>query len=240
MKKSKKMLLLKIYLPVGKMLLTAFQHSIKRDFFTKIPDSVFMKTKTNFNSLTNNTRQRILERATGLFAEKGYAGTYVREIVEKAGVSKPALYYYFQSKEGLFYAILEWATQAQRDILNEVLEASGTALDRFIFLYRRIYEGIQEYQSLYKMIHRLLYGPPQGAPPYDFFRFQADMFSAVKRIYLEGLAAGEVKKADADEIAFLVLSLIDFCLNSDNIAPEVADVRRPERLLKLAFQGLGA
>lgn len=199
-----------------------------------------METKTKLNSLANNTRERILETATDLFAEKGYTGTYVREIVEKAGVSKPALYYYFKSKEGLFYAVLEWATDAQREILNEVFEASGTVLDRYIFLYRRLYEGIQEYQSLYKMIHGLIYGPPQGAPDYDFYKFQAEMFVAVKRIYAEGLTAGEIKDADEDEVAFLVLSLIDFCLNIDNAAPELADPKRPERLLKLAFQGLGA
>jgi AcrR family transcriptional regulator len=199
-----------------------------------------METKTNNNSPANNTRERILETATDLFTEKGYAGTYVREIVEKAGVSKPALYYYFKSKEGLFYAILEWATEAQREILNEVFEASGTVLDRLIFLYQRTYEGIQEYQSLYKMIHGLLYGPPQGAPPDDFYRFQDEMFTAVKRIYSEGLATGEIKDVGEDEVAFLVLSLLDFCLNIDNVVPEMADPQRPERLLKLAFQGLGA
>ena len=199
-----------------------------------------MEPKTTFNSLAPNTRERILEIATDLFAEKGYAGTYVREIVERAGVSKPVLYYYFQSKEGLFYAILEWATDVQQNVLNEVFQASGTVLERFIYLYRQVYEGIQEYQSLYKMIHGLIYGPPQGAPEYDFYKFQADMFVAVKRIYSEGLSAGEIKRADEDEVAFLVLSLIDFCLNIDNAAPELADPKRPERLLKLAFQGLGA
>ena len=199
-----------------------------------------METKKKFNSLEPNTRERILEIATDLFAEKGYAGTYVREIVEKAGVSKPALYYYFQSKEGLFYAILEWATDVQSDVLNEVLSKSGTAMDRLIYLYRRVYEGIQEYHSLYKMIHALIYGPPQGAPEYDFYKFQADMFTAVKCIYSEGVSAGEIKEADEDEAAFLVLSLIDFCLNIDNAAPEIADPQRPERLLKLAYQGLRA
>ena len=199
-----------------------------------------MEAKTNNNSPANNTRERILETATDLFAEKGYAGTYVREIVEKAGVSKPALYYYFKSKEGLFYAILEWATDAQREILNEVFEASGTVLDRLIFLYRRTYEGIQEYQSLYKMLHSLIYGPPQGAPEYDYYKYQADMFDAVKRIYKEGLNAGEIKKADADEVAFLVLGLLDFSLNIDTIMPALSDPQRPERLLKLAFQGLQA
>ena len=198
-----------------------------------------MVNKNDINSLEPNARARILETATDLFAEKGYAGTYVREIVENAGVSKPVLYYYFESKEGLFFAILEWAADVQQKILNEVFEASGTALDRFIFLYRRVYEGIQQYRSLYKMIHSLIYGPPQGAPGYDFSKYQRYMLNAVKRIYAEGLSSAEVKKSDAEEVAFLVLSLIDFCLNMDQIMPELADPERPERLLRLAFHGFG-
>jgi hypothetical protein len=65
------------------------------------------------------------------------------------------------------------------------------------------------------------------------------MFEAVKRICIEGLSSGELKKADTDEVAFLVLSLIDFSLNLAKILPELADPKRPERLLRLAFQGLG-
>ena len=88
------------------------------------------------------------------------------------------------------------------------------------------------------MIHGLLYGPPQGAPEYDFPQYQRHMFNAVKRIYTSGLAAGEVEAADEDEVAFLVLSLIDFSLNMNQVLPELADPQRPERLLRLAFHGL--
>jgi AcrR family transcriptional regulator len=197
-----------------------------------------MKNKNEMNSLEPNTRDRLLETATALFAEKGYAGTSVREIVDRAGVSKPVLYYYFKSKEGLFYAILEWAAGVQQEILDEIFSTSGTVLDRFIFFYRRISEGVQQYQNLYKMIHGLMYGPPQGAPEYDFPKYQRHMFDAVKQIYTNGLTAGEVKPADADEVAFLVLSLIDFNLNMNQVLPELADPQRPERLLRLAFQGL--
>jgi AcrR family transcriptional regulator len=197
-----------------------------------------MKNKNKMNSLEPNTRDRLLETATALFAEKGYAGTSVREIVDRAGVSKPVLYYYFKSKEGLFYAILEWAAGVQQEILDEIFSTSGTVLDRFIFFYRRISEGVQQYQNLYKMIHGLMYGPPQGAPEYDFPKYQRHMFNAVKQIYTNGLTAGEVKPADADEVAFLVLSLIDFNLNMNQVLPELADPQRPERLLRLAFQGL--
>jgi TetR/AcrR family transcriptional regulator len=197
-----------------------------------------MQNTSENQTLEVNARQRLLETATELFAEKGYAGTSVREIVEKAGVSKPVLYYYFKSKDGLFYAVLEWAVNIQQKILNEIFESKGTVLDRFIIFYRRVYEGVRQYQSLYIMIHGLIYGPPQGVPEYDFAKYQRQMLDAVKRIYTEGASLGEIRKVDAEEVAFLVLGLIDFSLNIDMVLPELADPQRPERLLRLAFQGL--
>ncbi len=197
-----------------------------------------MNQRDEINGLEPNARQRLLETATELFADKGYTGTSVREIVDRAGVSKPVLYYYFKSKEGLFYAILEWAAEVQQTVLNEIFSASGTVLDRLIYFYRRVLEGVEEYRHLYTMIHGLMYGPPQGAPEYDLPQYQRHMFDAVKRIYRNGLTAGEVRPADEDEVAFLVLSLIDFSLNMNQVLPEMADPQRPERLLRLAFQGL--
>ena len=64
------------------------------------------------------------------------------------------------------------------------------------------------------------------------------MFDAVKQIYAQGLAAGEIRKADEKEVAFLVLSLLDFSLSMGKVQPDKADPQRPERLLRLAFQGL--
>lgn len=197
-----------------------------------------MQNTSEIQTLEVNARQRLLETATELFAEKGYAVTSVREIVEKAGVSKPVLYYYFKSKDGLFYAVLEWAVDVQQKILNEIFESKGTILDRFIIFYRRVYEGVRQYQNLYILIHGLIYGPPQGVPEYDFAKYQRLMLDAVKRIYMEGVASGEIRKVDADEVAFLVLGLLDFSLNIDMVMPERADPQRPERLLRLAFQGL--
>ncbi len=197
-----------------------------------------MENKRKINSLESGTRERLLETASHLFAEKGYASTSVREIVARAGVSKPVLYYHFKSKEGLFYAILKWGSEVQKTIIDEVFAVSGTVLDRLIFLYRRIYEEIPKYRSLYKMIYGLIHGPPQSSPGYDFQIYQRQMFDAVRRLCVEGLSSGEIKKANADEVTFLVISLIDYSLNLENVQPELADPQRPERLLRLAFQGL--
>jgi len=187
----------------------------------------------------NNARERLLEAGTALFAERGYNGTFIRAIVARAGVTKPVLYYYFKSKKGMFYTILDGASEQQEVILAEALEAPGMVLDRLIFLYRRIYEGLIENQNLFKMIHNLVFGPRQGAPDYDIEQYHRRMVDAIKTIYLEGLAQGEVKEADADQVAILVLSLLDFCLHLEYVHPESSDPERPESLLRLAFQGLG-
>ena len=197
-----------------------------------------MENNKRPNSKTADARERLLETAIGMFAQKGYAGTSVREIAEQAGVSKPVLYYYFKSKEGLFLAILEMAENLQKQLLAEVLESQGTVLDRLALLYRRVYEEVEAHQSFYKLIHGLIFGPPQGAPDYDFTRYHRHMIEAIRKIYHKGLTAGEVKKIDADDVAYMVLSLIDFCLHVDQVQPQASDPQRAERLMRLAFLGV--
>lgn len=55
----------------------------------------------------NGNRDRLLEIALGLFARRGYDAVGVQEIVSAAGVTKPTLYHYFESKRGLLEAVLE-------------------------------------------------------------------------------------------------------------------------------------
>ncbi|MBW2438087.1 MAG: TetR/AcrR family transcriptional regulator [Desulfobacterales bacterium] len=197
-----------------------------------------MTNKKRPNAKATNARDRVLKTAIGIFAQKGYAGTSVREIADQAGVSKPVLYYYFKSKEGLFLAILEMAENLQKKLLADVLESQGNVLDRLLMLYRRVYSEVAAHQSLYKMIHGLIFGPPQGTPPYDFTRYHRHMINAICKIYDSGIAGNEVKKSAGEEVAYLVLSLIDFCLHMDQVKPQSADPQRPERLLRLAFEGI--
>jgi len=55
------------------------------------------------------TRQSIVKAAVRLFAEKGYRGTSVRDIVEKAQVNQAAINYHFKGKDGLYLHVLEAA-----------------------------------------------------------------------------------------------------------------------------------
>jgi AcrR family transcriptional regulator len=53
-----------------------------------------------------DTREHILEVALDLFASDGYEKVSLREIAQRVGVTKPALYYYFANKEELFLALV--------------------------------------------------------------------------------------------------------------------------------------
>ena len=57
--------------------------------------------------VTLKTRERILDAATALFAEKGFDGTSTKEICDRAGVNIAAIHYHFTSKERLYSEIIE-------------------------------------------------------------------------------------------------------------------------------------
>ena len=58
-----------------------------------------------------NSSTRILKKALELFSSKGYEATAVREICEASGLTKPTLYHFFGSKEGVYRALVEGALQ---------------------------------------------------------------------------------------------------------------------------------
>jgi AcrR family transcriptional regulator len=73
------------------------------------------------------TRARIQEVALELFTEQGYEGTSLREIAERLGVTKAALYYHFKTKEDIvaslvqdriaaIHALIEWGQGQPRTI----------------------------------------------------------------------------------------------------------------------------
>jgi outer membrane protein TolC/AcrR family transcriptional regulator len=63
--------------------------------------------------------ERLLDAGLKLFANRGYAGTSVQEIIDEAGVTKPTLYYYFQNKAGLFQALVDRTLDERLELMRE-------------------------------------------------------------------------------------------------------------------------
>lgn len=126
-----------------------------------------------------DTRGRILDAAVSLFGERGYAGTSVRDIAERLGLTKAALYYHFPSKETILDALLDpFVTELTRivelirgasppqpetiiELMAGLLAGPGSVLCAFVndpsVLHRKI--GEEDVFSCSEEVVRALAGP---------------------------------------------------------------------------------
>jgi AcrR family transcriptional regulator len=75
-------------------------------------------------------RDKILDAAEALFSKKGYYDTSMDEIVGESGLSKGALYHYFQSKEELFVALQDRQLEASLSELKSTFAPGDSARTR--------------------------------------------------------------------------------------------------------------
>ena len=183
-------------------------------------------------------RQRLLDAAIALFAENGYAATSVREIVSKAGVTKPVLYYYFGSKEGLFRAIIDVAAEMQEDIIERGLQYIGPTVDRLINFHHIIYEKLSRNRDLIVVLNDIIFGPKRGLPECDFHDFHYRMFETLKVVYREGLTRGDVVEADPDAVVQLWHAIMDSAVFSELTGIFPSGSVQLRDMLLLAFKGL--
>ena len=81
----------------------------------------------------DRSRSQILDAAEALFAEKGYEGTSLREIGERAGTSRGTPAYFFDSKDGLYEAVLDRAFgRAQEQVEAARDRAQGGGIEALL------------------------------------------------------------------------------------------------------------
>lgn len=93
----------------------------------------------------------LMQCAKELFYAKGYDAVGVQEIVDRAGLTKPTLYYYFGSKQGLLKTLLETYCEGLRSLIADVLkEQHGIQGDlyRLANAYADFFERDREFYML--------------------------------------------------------------------------------------------
>jgi AcrR family transcriptional regulator len=100
-----------------------------------------------------STRERILDVALELFTKQGFDGTSLREIAEKLGVTKAALYYHFASKDDILMALHMRLHDFGKDALGEMAEEPVT-LQRWSELLAEMVEQMLAQRNLFLMHER--------------------------------------------------------------------------------------
>lgn len=186
-----------------------------------------------------SVRQRLIDSAVLLFTTRGYAATSVREIVEMAGVTKPALYYHFESKEGIYLAILDDLVKLADEGIAASLVPSGTARERLEGFLLGIYELFETRKAWVRMINAVFWGPAQGVPPFDFETFHTKLLNVISEIVGQGIASGELRAADPGDVTLALMGVLSFNMDLDLAHPELGLGRDGlRRVLDLLFSGL--
>jgi TetR/AcrR family transcriptional regulator len=151
-----------------------------------------VRTRLEMTEVAVRSNDRILQKALGLFSEKGYDATSVREICEAAGVTKPTLYHFYGSKEGVYRAIVEGALDRFRVDLVRALRDEGPLRERLLRTARAYFDSATNDPDLARFVLGLIHNPPRSAPATDFLGFYRTVLDGFTSVVEAAAARGEV------------------------------------------------
>lgn len=187
----------------------------------------------------DDVRVRLLAGATALFARKGYASTTVREIVEAAGVTKPVLYYYFANKEGLYLELMKAPHARFLDMLDESLGEGGSAFEMIKTVLTRAYDLFCQHRDIARIAYGVYFGPPQGAPFFDFDDYHLKLIETIGAIVGEGMASGEFRDGDVEAMTLSLVAIHNFVSQIELCQVEMRIGREGlARMLDVILQGM--
>ena len=98
------------------------------------------------------TRDRILQAALQIFAEKGYHRAVVDDIVRASGTSKGAVYHHFPNKEALFLALVDAFSARLAEAVAMAVERSHGALGKVEAALRAGLETFARHRALARIL----------------------------------------------------------------------------------------
>lgn len=176
-----------------------------------------------------SSRDRILQKAMELFAERGYEATSVREICEAAGLTKPTLYHFFGSKEGVFRALVEGSLAELSAELGETLSGPGPTRERLGRFARLYFERTRARRPLMRLIFSLVHNPPAAGRPIDCTAYYDATAGRLATALAQGVDAGELQPGPVEPRLLVFMGALAESLAGNLIAgrpeltPELAD-----------------
>lgn len=173
------------------------------------------------------TRQEILRAALMRFAHSGYAATSVQQIVADARVSKPALYYYFKDKAGLFQALVNEAHDARYRLLQEAAARSRDIRGQLEAILTALFDYFAQNRELVRISIATMFAAPGEVP--EGFSCQKKCernFEFVHSLIQRARESGELdSRFDSRELTYGFYGLTNFYLAANLVMPDC----RPDR-----------
>ncbi|MCD6518228.1 MAG: TetR/AcrR family transcriptional regulator [Candidatus Aminicenantes bacterium] len=169
-------------------------------------------------------REYILEVAEKLFVKNGYRKTAMDDIAAEAQFSKATIYRYFEGKLDILIHIVQDSMNEYRDILMDIIKDNISAEKKIKKIIHSILSYFQKKKNLARvfLVERDLmkkfvrvekgghffHNFKKKKVPGDLEALFEDIFNQMCKVIKEGISAGEFRKMDPREAAFLLNSMV--------------------------------
>ncbi|HJZ86963.1 MAG TPA: TetR/AcrR family transcriptional regulator [Polyangia bacterium] len=194
------------------------------------------------------SRDRILDAAEELFASRGFGATSTRLIARHAGVNIALLYYYFESKEGLYKALMERYTGHFAGVLEGVLAAEGSTRTRIEKAIDALFDYLGSNTRFIRILVREALAGQQSEHARAAQAYLRAILAAGEAVLMRGAAQGAVRIVDAQMFLLHVYAASVFyfaahanlklLLDGDPLEPENA-LRAREEIKAMVLARLG-
>jgi AcrR family transcriptional regulator len=174
--------------------------------------------------------ERILSTALDLFAVRGYDATAVREICEAAGITKPTLYHFYGSKEGVLQALVTTGFQRFRQLVDAAMAEPGSFRARLKSVARAMFDSAIRQPLYWRFMHGIVWAPPGTAPKTaSCTEFYEGVIEVLARAEKVAVAHGELAAGNS-QVRMLILmggigeAATGFVISGKpELTPELAD-----------------
>lgn len=151
---------------------------------------------------TSDKRESILDAALHLFVERGFFGTAVPEIAERAGVGAGTIYRYFESKEALVNAIYRQEKLHFARVTLADFPANAPMREQFRLLWKRMARFATEHPQSLMFLELHHHARYLDAESREVEQRMTELFT---RIVTAAQARGELKRGDPRLLMGLVM-----------------------------------
>ena len=185
----------------------------------------------------NLQRNTVLEAAAKVFSERGFAGASLGDVAKDLKISRPALYYYFSSKQEILSSLVDEVSVASKKAVDEI---SAKKIDPVAKLHEMTYR-----QLLFVMRNRLSYLVVVKAEE-EFVAETRKLNLAAKKAVLmsfqkviaEGIESGHFRKVDPAVAALGLIGMCSWCAWWFKDDGRLSDAEVAEQLTKMALASL--
>ena len=171
--------------------------------------------------------QHLATVAARLFATRGYDATSVRTIVEAAGVTKPTLYYYYGSKEGLAQALITRPMLALIDSLRAIVTGPGDLVGKLEAAIEAHFDFCRQDPDRARLVYALYFGPMASGLAAEMVRLGEALHDVLTELgtRLAGTGVIDPSRGPACVAAvrgLIVIHSIDYLYREVELGPDLA------------------